>query len=243
MVIRYIPVVMALLLAGSAWAEPAPEAVTRKIQAMLPGTRMASVETTPLEGVYEVAAGQNIFYMQPDKPYLLVGHLFNLQTTEDMTQPKKDKLQAASFKLDWQGIPPVARITAGDGQAKREVVAFLDVDCPYCKQAYQRLKAAQGIKVHYVMLPLDGLHPEAREKTINILCAADPAAALDSGMVGLPTPQAQTDCRTKAEGELAEVAQYAAAHNIQGTPFFVTNDGLVVPGMGDNLSKWIQEKK
>lgn len=240
-----LALVVGVLLSGSALAETAPTAIADKIKALLPGTEIASVETTPFDGVYEVTAGQNIFYMQPDKSYLLVGHLFDMKTTQDITQPKKDKLKAASLKMDWGSIPSVGRVTVGDKKdAKREVAAFLDVDCPYCKQAYQLLKDAKGVKVHFVMLPLDGLHPEAREKTVNILCADDKAAALGGAMAGLPIPKASKgDCAIKAGTELAEVAKFAAVNNIQGTPFFVTNDGLVVPGMGDELVKWVQGTK
>ena len=236
-----LALVVGVLLSGSALAETAPAAIADKIKALLPGTEIASVETTPLDGVYEVTAGQNIFYMQPDKHFLLVGHLFDMKTTQDITQPKKDKLMAASLKMDWATIPTVGRVTVGDKDAKREVAAFLDVDCPYCKQAYQLLKDAKGFKVHFVMLPLDGLHPEARDKTVNILCADDQVAALGGAMAGLPTPKtSKGECATKAATELAEVAKFAAANNIQGTPYFVTNDGLVVPGMGEELLKWVK---
>ena len=231
------------LAAGEGYTAPAPQDVATKLKALMPGTDITSVDTTPLEGLYEVTAGGNIFYMQPDKAFLVVGHVFDLKTTEDITQPKMDKLQAAKYRVQWEDIPAAARISVGDAKASKQVVAFLDVDCPYCKQAYKVLKDAKGIRVHYVMLPLDGLHPESRGKTLNILCAADPKVALDNGMLGLPVPNAGTDgCRATKGKELDEVAKYAVAHQIQGTPFFVTNDGLAVPGMGDNLTQWIQGK-
>ena len=229
------------LAAGASHAASAPQEVTDNLKALLPGTVITSVETTALDGLYEVTAGGNIFYMQPDKPLLVVGHVFDLKTTEDITQPKMDKLQAAQYHLKWEDIPTAARLSVGDAKASKQVVAFLDVDCPYCKQAHRLLQDAKGIRVHYIMLPLDNLHPEAREKTLNILCADDPTAALDKGMAGLPVPKAGSDkCRASKSTALAETAHYAAAHQIVGTPFFVTNDGLVVPGLGDKLTQWLQ---
>ncbi|MDD5395000.1 MAG: DsbC family protein [Thiothrix sp.] len=237
-------VLLALLASTAALAAPAPADVAGNIRALLPSTEVKSVETTGLEGVYEVTAGQNIFYMQPGKKILLVGHLFDLGTGKDMTQPQQDALQAAAYNIQWDKIPTAARISVGDEKAKREVVAFLDVDCPYCKQAYTALQATAGIRVHYVMLPLDGLHPESRDKTLNILCAADPPAALGTGMAGKPVPlSSNTACRAKAATGLDGVAKYAAAHQIQGTPFFVTNSGLVVPGLGDALTQWLQPQQ
>lgn len=230
-----------LLAAGASQAAPAPQDVAAKFKALLPGTDITAVDTTALDGLYEVTAGGNIFYMQPDKPLLVVGHLFDLKTTEDITQPKLDKLQAATYRVKWEEIPTAARFSVGDAKASKQVVAFLDVDCPYCHQAHRLLQAAKGIRVHYVMLPLDNLHPEAREKTLNILCADDPIAAMDKGMAGLPVPRAGSDeCRADKSTALAEAAHYAVAHQIVGTPFFVTNDGLVVPGLGDKLTQWLQ---
>ena len=65
--------------------------VDETIRAMIPDTDIQAINPTPLDGVYEVVAGQNIFYMQPGKPYLLVGHLFDLSTAEDLTQLKKNQ--------------------------------------------------------------------------------------------------------------------------------------------------------
>jgi thiol:disulfide interchange protein DsbC len=235
---------LALLASAATLAAPAPADVATNIRAMLPSTEVKAINTTALDGVYEVTAGQNIFYMQPSKKVLLVGHLFDLSTGNDITQPKQDALQAAAFNIQWDKIPTAARISVGDEKAKKEVVAFLDVDCPYCKQAYKVLQATPGIRVHYVMLPLDGLHPESHDKTLDILCAADPRAALDDGMAGKPVPQANnTPCSAQAAKGLDEVAKYAAAHQIQGTPFFVTNSGLVVPGLGDALTQWLQPQQ
>ena len=66
--------------------------VDAAIHTLVPGTDIQAINPTPLDGVYEVVAGQNIFYMQPGKPYLLVGHLFDLSTAEDLTQLKKNQL-------------------------------------------------------------------------------------------------------------------------------------------------------
>lgn len=65
--------------------------VDAAIHTLVPGTDIQAINPTPLDGVYEVVAGQNIFYMQPGKPYLLVGHLFDLSTAEDLTQLKKNQ--------------------------------------------------------------------------------------------------------------------------------------------------------
>ena len=232
------------LAAGASHAAPAPQEVADKLKALLPGTAITAVETTALDGLYEVTAGGNIFYMQPDKPLLVVGHVFDLKTTEDITQPKLDQLQAAKYGVKWDELPLAARISVGDAKAVKEVVAFLDVDCPYCQQAHRLLQAAKGIRVHYVMLPLDSLHPEAREKTLNILCADDPVAALNQGMAGSPVPKTGSDeCRASNSTALDEAAHYATAHQIAGTPFFVTNDGLVMAGLGDKLTHWLQGSK
>lgn len=230
-----------LLASAASWGAPAPADVVDGIRAMIPGTTLSSVTTTPLEGVYEVTAGPNIFYMQPGKKLLLVGHLFDLASTADLTQPKLDALQAKASGVKWAELPSVARVASGDKTGKRHLAAFLDPDCPYCKAAFKALRDVQGVQVDYLMLPLDGLHPEARGKAADVLCAADPTAALGKAMGGKAVPAASADCRTRVGKDMDTVAAYASAHGIQGTPYFVTGDGKVIPGFGDALTQWLQQ--
>ncbi|WP_287602423.1 disulfide isomerase DsbC N-terminal domain-containing protein [Thiothrix sp.] len=86
------PLVFIAALAWFSWAAWFKPTTMQAIQALIPGTTVSEVRPTPLDGVYEVIAGPNIFYMQPGKPYLLVGHLFDLSNSEDLTQLKKDQL-------------------------------------------------------------------------------------------------------------------------------------------------------
>jgi thiol:disulfide interchange protein DsbC len=229
-----------LLACTATWGAPAPADVVGSIQATIPSTHITAVETTPLDGVYEVTAGTNIFYMQPGKKLLLVGHLFDLTSTTDLTQPKVDALQAKASGVKWGELPTVGRITAGDKAGKRSLAAFLDPDCPYCKAAYRALKDAKGVQVHYLMLPLDGLHPGTRDKSANVLCAADPATALSKAMAGMAVGHGVDTCLAQAGKDMDAVAAYATAHGIQGTPYFVTSDGKVMPGFGDALTQWLQ---
>lgn len=91
----WLSLLVILLLFGVAMTWVLRPSVDASIQAMIPSTAIKTIRPTPLNGVYEVVAGQNIFYMQPGKPYLLVGHLFDLSTSQDLTQLTKDNDQAA----------------------------------------------------------------------------------------------------------------------------------------------------
>lgn len=230
-----------LLAATASVAAPAPAEVADGIRAMIPGTTISGVETTPLEGLYEVTAGPNIFYMQPGRKLLLVGHLFDLASTTDLTQPKLDALQARASGVKWAELPTVARIAGGDKAGTRHLAVFLDPECPYCKAAWRALKDVRGVQVDYLMLPLDGLHPQARGKAADVLCAADPAGALGKAMAGEAVPAAGAGCRTRVGKDMDTVAAYATAHGIGGTPYFVTGDGKVLPGFGDPLTQWLQQ--
>lgn len=105
-------IVGAILLVGVAcivWVNsvhsPTPE---EKIRALLPNTTIDQIKPSAWHNVYEVIAGDNVFYVQPGKPMIMVGHLFNLATAEDMTQISKD---AASIKTQ-----PVSESVTEDAQ-------------------------------------------------------------------------------------------------------------------------------
>ena len=218
------------------------ESVKAQIQTTLPGTQIDQVRVTPLVNVYEVVAGSNVFYMQPGKPILVVGHLFDVQLQQDLTQPVLEQVQTMQYHLTWQDLPSQGRITLGKGA--REIAVFLDMDCPYCREAFTVLNQAiktSHLTVQVYLLPLEGLHEGTTAKSLAVLCSSDPASALTQAMTTTFTSEASAVCKSGATDTLKANAQFAEQHGIHGTPFFITPDNTLLPGFDNRLVQWIQK--
>lgn len=62
----------------------------------------------------------------------------------------------------------------GDDSARITVIEYSDMDCPYCKAFYQATKNIMtdypAIRWAFRHMPVDGLHPQAREKAETAEC-------------------------------------------------------------------------
>ena len=67
----------------------------------------------------------------------------------------------------------------GDGDKK--LIAFIDPDCPYCKdfeQMLDRNKDNLNLTVYSFMMPLTQIHPDAYNKAVKIMCSENSSQAL-----------------------------------------------------------------
>ncbi|MFN7098075.1 MAG: disulfide isomerase DsbC N-terminal domain-containing protein, partial [Gammaproteobacteria bacterium] len=92
-------------LVGVAYAEPA----NQTIREGLSGTQIDSITKTPINGIYEVKAGNNIFYSNNSGRYLLFGHLYDASTQTDLTTNSDDSPSVASTQtpsnISWSSLP------------------------------------------------------------------------------------------------------------------------------------------
>lgn len=105
-----VGVILIIGIACIAWIVnvrlPTPE---ERIRNLLPNTAIDQIKPSAWHNVYEVIAGDNVFYVQPGKPMIMVGHLFNLATAEDMTQISKDAVRTKKTQ-------PVSEAVTEDAQ-------------------------------------------------------------------------------------------------------------------------------
>jgi thiol:disulfide interchange protein DsbC len=81
---------VAALVAGTAFASgvSGDSAVTAALKERLPKTELAKVDCTVMDGICEVTAGKSIFYVDKQARYLIVGHVFDMQTRQDLTSAR-----------------------------------------------------------------------------------------------------------------------------------------------------------
>lgn len=82
----------ALIGVGSgavAWAVgPVDAAVAAALKVRLPKTEVAKIDCKVLDGLCEVTAGKSIFYVDKSARYLVVGHVYDMETRQDLTSAR-----------------------------------------------------------------------------------------------------------------------------------------------------------
>ncbi|MEO1750493.1 DsbC family protein [Thiofaba sp. EF100] len=217
---------LALALAASlpALADPATEALTKKLKETMPGLPLSSVTATPVPGVYEVVAGPDVVYMTGDGRYMFQGALVDFEKRKNLTEERRTGIRVELLK---QVKDEDTIIYAPQGAAKYSITVFTDPSCPYCRKLHQEVPELnkQGVKVRYVLYPRAGLDSPIGKSSIGIMCAKDRKAELDKSLGGQSVNLPACD-----KHPLAQMIDLGGQLGLEGTPFIVTEGGQVIPG-------------
>jgi thiol:disulfide interchange protein DsbC len=77
----------AMLLTGSAEA-PIGAQVQVALQKRLPKTKVDAIDCSKVDGLCEVVAGANLFYVDKSARYLVIGRVYDMETRQDLTAAK-----------------------------------------------------------------------------------------------------------------------------------------------------------
>jgi thiol:disulfide interchange protein DsbC len=226
------------LASGAHGGQEASEEVQRTLRAAYPGTRIDSVQESEFPGLYELRMGNNIAYSTVQGRYLLIGHIFDTRTGQDLTQARLTAA-TASRRVAWQSLPQEASIRWGTpGPAK--VAVFTDPDCPYCRKLRDILAGLKNVEIHEFLYPLAELHPQAVTKSRAVWCSPDRAAALDKAMKNQRLAPPAKSCDASV---IDRVIAFGKENGFYGTPTLVRSDGVVLAGYRplDQLQTWIDE--
>lgn len=199
--------------------EPLKE-VAKKLKSNFPGMKFSAVENSPIEGLYEVQAGNNILYYYPKDDLLVFGEIWNREG-KSLTGLKKE---AAAAKLI-KDLPLDLAVKVGNG--KNIVIEFTDPDCPFCRKANNFLKDRKDITRYIFFTPL-AMHSEAPNKVKYILAAKDKVKAHDEVFSGKLDAGAAEAKDEKSAKLLSEHQEWGAKLGVNGTPAFWINGSPVV---------------
>lgn len=228
----------ALLLSLAAVAFAAPEAAkseaakpeTAKPEAALraayPQVKFDSITPSEIPGLYEVVAGQNIFYYYPEKDLIIAGEIFG-KDLKSRTAERRGQLAAKVVKT----LPLEKAVRVGDG--KKVVVEFTDPDCPYCREASKYFTKRSDVTRYVFFAPI--AHPNAITKVEYILGAENPAQAYDAMMMGEEIPKDAKPATPAIKALAQEHLELARKAGIQGTPTFFFDGQQVV---GNDTAKF-----
>lgn len=131
------------------------------------------------------------------------------------------------------------------GQGKKVINMFTDIQCSFCKEIIDEARESlpDDYRLDVIMLPLLG--PESTQRTTEIHCASDPAAAWQASMNGdMETHLDQkpdSECETDTLKKRMVTAQFIGARNV---PFMIRDDGLIQQGKpAAGLRAWLQTNR
>ena len=182
--------------------------------------KLDEVRATPMPGLYEVRVGTDVFYTDAKGNYLIQGELIDTKARRNLTEDRIAKLSA----VDFSALPLADAFTVVHGTGARKLAVFEDPNCGYCKRFERDLQKVQNVTIYTFLYPI--LSPDSAEKSRNIWCAKDPAAAWQDHMLRERTPAAAS-CDT---GALQRNLAFGKKHKITGTPTLIFSDGSRVPG-------------
>ena len=167
--------VMSLGLAQVAFAD---EALIRKnLAERLPNfPAIDEVSKTPIPGLYEVRIGTELIYTDERGDHVIQGSIIETKTRSDLTQARIDKITA----IDFAALPLKDAIVWKQGTGARKLVVFADPNCGYCKKFETEMQQVKDVTVYTFLYPILG--GDSPEKSKNIWCAKDRAAAWDEFM-------------------------------------------------------------
>ncbi len=206
--------------------------LVERLQALYPSTRFGAIHPTAWPGVFEVAMGANLAYVDATGRYFLFGHLYDMRQQRDLTAERKD----AMARIDFGSLPLADALTEVRGKGTRRLAIFSDPDCPYCRRLEAELRGLDDVTIHTFLMPLASLHPAARGKAVSVWCATDRLATWQSLMLRDAMPP-QADCPHPVDRNVALGEQ----RGINGTPTLIAGDGRVLAGAAsrDQIEAWL----
>lgn len=193
-----------------------------KLEALLPGMIVQSLEPLENTGLYEALVDGEIIYFSKDGRYVFQGDIIDIESRQNITENKRIGLKKevlASFN-------EADMIIFEPEKTNHTLTVFTDIDCGYCRKLHQQMSEynALGIKVRYMAFPRSGIDSESFDKAVNVWCADD-------------RKQAMTDSKSGANIKVNKCVNPIKNHfeagrrlGVTGTPALFLESGQLLPG-------------
>jgi thiol:disulfide interchange protein DsbC len=197
-----------------------------------PQVAVDSVTPSNIPGLYEVVAGQQIFYYAPEAACIVGGPII-MKGGRNLTEEKaraleEDRLSVMARKLSDMPLDKALKIGGG----KNVVIEITNPDCSYCRRTAQFFAGRTDVTKYVFFHPLP-MYKNAESKIRYIFCAKDKSQAYSEAMAGKLDAMKFEVCRDGAVDALVKIHSEATTKlGVTGTPLFFINGR---PVMGANI--------
>jgi thiol:disulfide interchange protein DsbC len=186
------------------------------------------IEARMVGNLYEIVVkepgrGNNLYYVTKDGGYLIAGGNLINKDKVNLTQARYEEVN----RVDVSKLPLKDAIAIKKGNGAKKLIMFYDVDCPFCKKAYQWLQGQTNYTLYIFFFPLP-MHTNSPEKSVKIFCSKDYEAGIERTLTNqdLDTPKCEA-----GEKMLEKHKAIAAQIGVDGTPLFITDTGSRISGL------------
>lgn len=243
-------------------------AVTAALKERLPRTRVSRVNCQVVEGVCEVTAGSQLFYVDRTARYLLIGRVYDMQTRQDLTAVRLLEVNPDLLVGGAAGSgQETARTQARQAETPRRGLGTAPARSAPRTMSLTALPEAGGIVWGASSGPtvtvfsdfrcgycralssvLEQMNVRVIERPISVLgsrelanqvfCAKDRRKAVKAAYAGAPIP----DTRACDTSPLDANERFAREQGLAGTPVLVRSDGAVIEGFRPRavLEDWLK---
>ncbi len=207
-----------------------PSAITENLKKIIKDINDVTITPASIADLYEVATGQDMFYITADGRYIMMGNIIDLSTRQNITQKRQEELRQARNPIRKKAIDAVSEkdmvIFAPEKETKYTVNVFTDVSCGYCAKFHQEVPELNkaGVKVRYLAFPRAGVGSDTYKKMVSIWCAKDRQTAMTDAKARRKIEEAT--CNNPIESQY----QLGQKIGVTGTPALVLSNGELVPG-------------
>jgi len=203
---------MLLIMAAAGFSMANDEVRTEKENLMksFPNLRVDGFRESPLKGLYEITAGEQVFYFSPEG-YLIFGEIWT-QAGKNLTAEMREKVVSERLR----SLPLDKALKIGNGPKK--VIEFTDPDCPYCRKVDNFLSKRTDVTRYVYFVPLRRIHPDAEKKVRYILSQTDRDKAFHEVFEGALDGKPISIADGMQQQQLEEMEKVAAGLGVRGTP-------------------------
>ena len=224
---HYLSIIAGLLLlavqpASTVLAADEEAAVTEAMHELFPDMEITRVRESAIEGLYEVMAGPDIYYVSGDGQFLLRGDMYDLNQRRNITEARRESVRTEILA----GIPASEYIEFAPENPQHVIYVFTDVTCGYCRKLHQDVPVLNqhGMAVRYLAFPRQGPGSSAYGQMVSVWCADDRNAALTAAKQGQRIESATCPNPVRQQFRLGRRI------GIRGTPAIFLEDGREIPG-------------
>ena len=201
-------------------AESDVDELKKSLAERLPQYEVSKIDTTPVDGLYQVIIGGQVIYMTKDARYMLDGNLVDLSTKKNYSEDAMSVIRLSQI----DGLGEEKMVVYTPETVKHTITVVTDIDCPYCRRLHSEMDQYLdgGVKVRYIFMPLKGQGDY--KTTVTVWCSKDQNDALDKAKAG--TQLEAKDC----ENPIDEHLKVARNLGVRGTPAIILQDGSMLPG-------------
>ncbi len=213
------------------------ERVRVNLTTLLPDSKVDSVRSTPVPGLFEVVLGPRIAYITGDGRFLIQGELIDLELRKSLTMPRLQELKLASVAA----LGEAKMLVYEPEEVKHTVTIFTDIDCAFCRKLHKNMEnyLSRGIKIRYLLFPRAGRNSASYIKAVSVWCADDQKQAMTQAKVGQSVETAY------CQHPIQEHMEVGTQMGVTGTPAMLLDTGDLLPSYlpADQLSAVLERLK